>query len=80
MDIVEVKVPFLGEGIERVCVSCWHKKEGDRIAAQEDIVEVEADKAIFNIPCECEGVLKQILVPGGEEARVGQSLATVEKK
>ena len=80
MRTIEIKVPFLGEGIDKVRVSCWHRKPGDSVAAQEDLVEVEADKAIFNIPCERAGLLKQILIAEGEEIKVGQRLAIIEEK
>lgn len=76
--INEIKVPFLGEGIEKVTVSFWHRKPGDKITAGEDIVEVEADKAIFNIPSLHKGTLKKVLVAEGQEAAIGQSLAVIE--
>lgn len=78
--MMEVKVPFLGEGIDKVTVCCWHRKPGDEVAGDEDIVEVEADKAVFNIPCERKGFLKKILISEGEEAMVGQSIAIIEER
>jgi len=74
----EIKVPFLGEGIDKVTVSLWHRKPGDKVVADEDIVEVEADKAIFNIPSVSNGTLKKILVSEGQEVAIGQCLAIIE--
>lgn len=74
----EIKVPFLGDGIDKVTVSLWHRQPGDKVAADEDIVEVEADKAIFNIPSSGKGVLKKILIPQGKDAAIGESLAVIE--
>lgn len=74
----QINVPFLGEGIDKVTVSLWHRQPGAEVAADEDVVEVEADKAIFNIPSPCAGILKKILIPQGKEAAVGETLAIVE--
>ncbi|MFA6378309.1 MAG: lipoyl domain-containing protein [Candidatus Omnitrophota bacterium] len=74
----DIKVPFLGDGIDKVTVCSWHRKPGDDIAQGEDVVEVEADKAVFNIPCEGRGRLKKILIREGQEALIGQSIAIVE--
>lgn len=74
----EIKVPFLGEGIDKVTVSFWHRKLGDSVTEGEDVVEVEADKAIFNIPSSHKGTLKKVLVFEGQEAVIGQSLAIIE--
>ncbi len=74
----EIRVPFLGDGIDKVIVCHWHHKPGDVIAQGEDLVEVEADKAIFNIPCEHNGRLTKILIAQGQGALIGQVIATVE--
>jgi 2-oxoglutarate dehydrogenase E2 component (dihydrolipoamide succinyltransferase) len=76
---VELKVPYLGEGISRVTVCSWHHQQGDVVACGDDVVEVEADKAIFNISCEDRGCLKEILAPEGKEVSVGQTIAIIEK-
>lgn len=74
----EIKIPFLGDGITKVTIGAWHHKLGAMIEAGEDLLEVEADKALFNIPCEEKSLLKTILVPQGQEASIGQSVAIVE--
>jgi len=74
----EIKVPFLGDGIDKVTVSCWHRKPGDGVVQGDDIVEVEADKAIFNISCESNGRLKEILTVEGQDALIGQTIAVIE--
>jgi pyruvate/2-oxoglutarate dehydrogenase complex dihydrolipoamide acyltransferase (E2) component len=78
MMTTEIKVPFLGDGIDQVTVCCWHHKIGDAIAQGEDLVEVEADKAIFNISSEHKGYLKKILISKGQEAPIGQTIAVIE--
>ncbi len=73
-----VIVPELGEGIAKVTVACWHGKPGDRVQEGDDLVELATDKATFNISAETSGILKQILVPAGQEAAIGATLALIE--
>jgi len=74
----KIEVPFLGDGIDKVRVCSWHCKSGDDIAKGDDIVEVEADKAVFNITCEHKGRLKEILTREGQDAAIGQTIAIIE--
>ena len=76
--INEIRVPFLGDGIDKVTISCWHRKIGDVVDLGDDVAEVEADKAIFNIACEQKGRLVKILTHEGQEAPVGQAIAITE--
>lgn len=76
--MTHIQVPFLGEGIHKVVVSCWYRKVGDTITEEEDIVELSADKAIFNLSAPCPGILRKILVTKNEEARIGETLGIVE--
>lgn len=73
----EVCLPELGEGIEKAVIACWHVKAGDRVKADEDIVELVTDKAAFNVPAGEDGVVQQICVAEGREARVGSVLAVI---
>jgi pyruvate/2-oxoglutarate dehydrogenase complex dihydrolipoamide acyltransferase (E2) component len=72
-----VKVPDLGDGIDRVEVALWHKKVGDPVTCDEDIVEVVTDKASFNVPASASGIIKNIYVKEGQEAAVGAVLADI---
>lgn len=76
--IKEIKVPFLGDGIEKVTIGPWHYQPGAVVPAGEDLLEVEADKALFNIPCEEKALLKSILVSEGQEVAVGETIAVLE--
>ena len=76
--MARVFVPELGEGIEKAVVACWHYKVGDTVKADDDIVELVTDKATFNVSAGKNGVLKEILVPEGKEAQIGQALALIE--
>ncbi len=74
----EIKVPFLGDGIDKVTVAEWHYKPEDVVPPGEDLFELEADKALFSVPCEKKCILRAILVPAGQEASIGQVVAIVE--
>ena len=73
-----VVLPELGEGIEKAMVAFWHCKVGDQVDKDSDLVELVTDKAAFNVVSDFEGVIKEVLVPEGQEAKIGQTLAVIE--
>ncbi len=73
-----IDVPFLGEGITSVILSCWYLKKGDDVCLGQDVAEVAADKAIFNIESEHKGRLAEIFFKEGQSAKVGETIAIVE--
>jgi len=75
---VNVYLPELGEDIEKATIACWHKRIGDKIEVEDDIVEVVTDKATFNVSAGGKGVLKEIRYKEGEEAKIGDVLAVIE--
>ena len=74
----EIKLPELGEGIEKATVAYWHCRAGDAVREGDDVVEVVTDKAVFNISAESNGIVKRICVDQGDEAGVGSVLAVLE--
>ncbi len=64
----ELKLPELGDGIQKAVVAVWHYQVGDQIKAGEDVVEVVTDKAVFNVSADRSGRLEKILVDQGQEA------------
>lgn len=75
---IELKVPAVGESITEVQIGTWHKKEGDQVAADEPIVEIESDKATVELPSPAAGVMGKILVKSGQMANVDQVIGTIE--
>ena len=73
----EIRMPKMGDGMEEGTILRWFKKEGDVIAAEEPIAEIETDKANVEIPAEESGVLTRILVPEGQTVPVGAVIAVV---
>ncbi len=75
---VEVKVPAVGESITEVEILSWLKKEGDRVEEDENVVEVETDKASVEIPAPASGVIVEILKKEGSIAAVGEVIARID--
>src|SRR3979409_2781224 len=75
---MDVIMPQLGETVEEGTVSAWHKKEGDRVAIDELLVEIETDKVATEVPSLVAGTLLKILVGEGETVRVGTTLAIID--
>jgi len=75
----QVILPELGEGIEGANVTFWYFKEGDTVKEKDDLVELATDKAAFNLPSPCSGVLTQILLKEGDTVKVGEALATIDE-
>lgn len=74
----EVILPELGEGITKAVIACWHYQSGDRVKADDDIVELVTDKATFNVCAGQDGQLKKIFFKEGQEASIGALLAVIE--
>jgi pyruvate dehydrogenase E2 component (dihydrolipoamide acetyltransferase) len=78
VNMSEVKLPALAEGVTKASVSFWHRSVGEGVKEGEDLVELVTDKATFNMPSPVTGILKAILVNEGDPAEVGQALAIIE--
>ncbi len=76
--MIQLVVPDLGEGIERVEVVTWHFTVGGAVTPDDDIVELVTDKASFCIAAPVGGVLVKIYVNEGQEVSVGTVLADIE--
>ncbi len=67
-------VPFLGEGIDKVVISAWHVLENETFQQGDDLVELLADKAIFDLSAPESGTLKKILYSKDQEVAIGQTI------
>jgi len=74
---VELKVPSPGESISEVQIARWIKKEGDFVEKDEEIAEIDSDKATLMLVAEADGVLT-ILAKEGETVAVGSVVATID--
>jgi pyruvate dehydrogenase E2 component (dihydrolipoamide acetyltransferase) len=76
---VSVSMPQLGESVTEGTVTRWLKKEGERVEADEPLLEVSTDKVDTEIPSPAAGVLRQIAVGEDETVEVGAQLAVIEE-
>ncbi|MCB1923462.1 MAG: 2-oxoglutarate dehydrogenase complex dihydrolipoyllysine-residue succinyltransferase [Gammaproteobacteria bacterium] len=74
----EVRVPTLPESVSDATVLTWHKKPGDAIARDENLVDLETDKVVLEVPSPVAGVLKEQVVEAGSVVTADQLLAVVE--
>jgi 2-oxoglutarate dehydrogenase E2 component (dihydrolipoamide succinyltransferase) len=79
MTTIEVKVPVLPESVADATVSTWHKKVGDFVKRDENIVDIETDKVMLEVPAPHDGVLKQILKPAGSVVKAEEVIALFEE-
>ena len=73
----KITVPTLGESVTEATVSKWLKSQGDKVIADEPIVELETDKVNVEVPAPSNGVLGSIAVKEGETVNVGSLLGTI---
>ena len=72
-----ILVPVLGESITEATVAKWLKNEGDKVSADEAIVELETDKVNVEVPAPSNGILDKISVKEGQTVNVGVLLGTI---
>jgi len=75
---LELKVPEVGESITEVMIGTWKKREGEAVAVDESIVEIESDKATVELPAPRAGTITKVLKGSGEKARVGEVIGYME--
>src|ERR1700739_550521 len=78
MAIVEVKVPQLSESVSEATLLQWKKKAGDRVAADEVLVEVETDKVVLEVRAPPGGRAAQIVKPDGGSVVSGELIAVID--
>src|SRR6478735_8257764 len=76
---VSVQMPQLGESVTEGTVTRWLKKEGERVEADEPLLEVSTDKVDTEIPSPVAGILRGITVAEDETVAVGAELAVIDE-
>lgn len=74
----EIKVPVLPESVSDATIATWHKKPGDAVSRDENLVDLETDKVVLEVPSPVDGVLKEIKYESGDTVTSEQVLAIVE--
>ena len=76
---IEVRVPQLPESVADATLVSWHKKPGDAVARDENLVDLETDKVVLEVPAPANGVLREIKLQDGTTVTSGQVLAIIEE-
>ena len=76
---IEVRVPQLPESVADATLVSWHKKPGDGVVRDENLVDLETDKVVLEVPAPMAGVLKEIRIQDGTTVTSGQILAIIEE-
>ena len=76
--LIEVKVPQLSESVSEATLVSWHKKEGDAVARDENLIDIETDKVVLETPAPAAGVLVKIVKNGGDSVTSGEVIATID--
>ncbi|HXC09436.1 MAG TPA: 2-oxoglutarate dehydrogenase complex dihydrolipoyllysine-residue succinyltransferase [Steroidobacteraceae bacterium] len=76
---IEVRVPQLPESVADATLVSWHKKPGDAVARDENLVDLETDKVVLEVPAPTNGVLREIKLQDGTTVTSGQVLAIIEE-
>jgi 2-oxoglutarate dehydrogenase E2 component (dihydrolipoamide succinyltransferase) len=76
---IEVRVPQLPESVADATLVSWHKKPGDSVVRDENLVDLETDKVVLEVPAPAAGVIKEIKLADGTTVTSGQLLAVIDE-
>jgi 2-oxoglutarate dehydrogenase E2 component (dihydrolipoamide succinyltransferase) len=76
---IEIKVPPLPESVSDATLVAWHKKEGDSVARDENLADLETDKVVLEVPAPAAGVLTALKVAPGTTVHAGDLLAVLDE-
>jgi 2-oxoglutarate dehydrogenase E2 component (dihydrolipoamide succinyltransferase) len=78
MAILEVKVPQLSESVAEATLLHWHKKVGDQVNRDENLIDIETDKVVLELPAPNAGVITQIIKADGSSVVAGEVIAIID--
>jgi 2-oxoglutarate dehydrogenase E2 component (dihydrolipoamide succinyltransferase) len=76
--LVEVKVPQLSESVAEATLLSWHKKEGEAVKRDENLIDIETDKVVLELPSPTDGVLVKVVKADGGTVVAGEVIATID--
>src|SRR5688572_3087963 len=76
---IEVKVPVLPESVSDATIATWHKKAGDSVRRDENLLDLETDKVVLEVPSPVDGVIKEIKFKEGDTVTSQQIVAIIEE-
>jgi len=78
MALIEVKVPQLSESVAEATLLQWHKKVGEAVARDENLIDVETDKVVLELPAPAAGVIASVVKGDGSTVVSGEVIATID--
>ena len=75
---IEVKVPTLSESVSEATLVSWHKKEGDAVKRDENLIDIETDKVVMELPAPADGVIVKIIRGDGTTVASGEIIAMLD--
>jgi 2-oxoglutarate dehydrogenase E2 component (dihydrolipoamide succinyltransferase) len=78
MAIIEVKVPQLSESVSEATLLDWHKKEGEKVSRDENLIDIETDKVVLELPSPADGVIVKILKKTKDSVGSGEVIAQID--
>jgi 2-oxoglutarate dehydrogenase E2 component (dihydrolipoamide succinyltransferase) len=76
--IIEVQVPQLSESVAEATLSTWHIKEGDAVVRDQNLIDIETDKVVLELPAPGAGVIVKIIKANGESVASGEVIAHID--
>src|SRR6266853_1339201 len=76
--LIEIKVPELSESITEATLLAWHKKVGEAVKRDENLIDIETDKVVLELPAPADGVLAKIIKADGGTVKAGEVIATLD--
>ena len=76
---IEVKVPVLPESVEDATIATWHKQPGDTIRRDENLVDLETDKVVLEVPAPADGMVKELRAKQGDTVYSDDVIAVIEE-
>src|SRR6266704_1670567 len=76
--LIEVKVPELSESVAEATLLAWQKKVGGPVKRDENLIDIETDKVVLELPAPADGVLAKIIRADGGTVKAGEIIATID--
>ncbi len=76
--LVEVKVPALSESVAEATLLSWHKKQGEFVKRDENLIDIETDKVVLELPAPASGVLSKVIKSDGGTVASNEVIATID--
>src|SRR2546430_9576116 len=76
--LIDIKVPPLSESVAEATLLAWHKKVGEAVKRDENLIDIETDKVVLELPAPADGVLSKIVKGDGGTVKAGEVIATID--